>query len=166
MHQRGGNGSWSTHLLHVGRQQRPGGQEHFPFVHHFSLTRSIVVGAWKKVVKGRLCHLLSTGGLHYNWRKMWGKNNSSQIKEIKTDHVSDISAWSLTCFLLLAEIRSMYWQAACSSSLSKLVDTHDDKHQRKHVFWDLTKAQCHSRRIMFLTWIITVECFQKSSAQV
>lgn len=63
VHQPGGHGSWSTHLLHVGRQQRPGGQEHFLFVHHFSLTWSIVEGTWKKVAKGRSGPLLCTGGI-------------------------------------------------------------------------------------------------------
>lgn len=66
MHQRGGNSSGAAHLLHVGRQQRPGGQEHLLFVYHFSLTGTIVVGAWKKkstqTTKGGLCHCSCTVG--------------------------------------------------------------------------------------------------------
>lgn len=66
VHQRGRNGSGAAHLLHVGRQQRPGGQEHLLFVHHFSLTGPIVVGAWKKkrtqTIIGGLRHCSCTVG--------------------------------------------------------------------------------------------------------
>lgn len=74
-HERGGSGSWSAHLLHVGRQQRPGGQEHLLLVHHLRLTGSIVVGAWKKMARGRSGHLSFTAGL----KKGTGEDN----KEIK-----------------------------------------------------------------------------------
>lgn len=83
MHQHGGNGSWAAHLLHVRRQQRPGGQEHLLFVHHFSLTGSIVVGAWKKkstqTIKGGLCHCFCTVGCMEP-----KKQPNKQIKGTKT----------------------------------------------------------------------------------
>lgn len=84
MHQRGGDGSRAAHLLHVGGQQGPGGQEHLLFVHHFSLTGPIVVGAWKKkstqTIKGGLRRRSCTAGRVEPKKKQPNK----QIKGTKT----------------------------------------------------------------------------------
>lgn len=49
--QEGGKGvvSFSAHLLQVGRQQKSRGKKLLLFVHHFSLTRAVVVNACKTV---------------------------------------------------------------------------------------------------------------------